>query len=526
MPASPQVHISLPERYRVTGHVASGGMAGVWAAHDTLLDRPVAVKVLAEHLGADGAARERFQREARAAAGLSSHPHVVTIYDVGEHQGRSFIVMELYEGGTVADVIRAEGRVAPERCLPWLRAAADAIDAAHERGIVHRDIKPANLLLDDHERLAVADFGIARLAYDDQVTATGQVLGTAAYISPEQAEGRPATAASDRYALACVAFELLTGRRPFTGEHFAAQARAHIEEAPPCASELADALPRAIDPVLCRGLDKDPDQRWPSAVALVDALEKALGTRTPRPEPPKTAATVPLAGGLAAADGDTAPHELPSRALHAVDGGRAAPPSRRVAATPPTAPPSRRRSMAPVWAALGLLLLAAVAVIAALGPGGGGGGETVQDRPARESTPRPDSERKAPKEGKKADEQPEQAAAPAGQAETPAEPTPAAEPEGGDPAALNAEGYGLFQQGDYAGAVPYFQKAVDACGATGPLDPCGYAMFNLGASLNRSGNPQAAIPILEQRLSGWDNQQGVVKKELRAARAAAGQSED
>ena len=186
--------ITLPDRYRVVRHIANGGMASVWEAHDELLDRPVAVKVLASHLSEDDRARRRFAREARAAAGLSSHPHVVTIYDVVEHDGKSFIVMELLRGGTVADRLRAGEDIPHRVALRWLEEAGSALDAAHEAGIVHRDVKPANMLLDEKGRLALADFGIARLGLEDQITQTGQVLGTAAYISPEQAMGEPSTA--------------------------------------------------------------------------------------------------------------------------------------------------------------------------------------------------------------------------------------------------------------------------------------------------------------------------------------------
>ena len=240
--------ISLPDRYRVVRHIANGGMASVWEAHDELLDRRVAVKVLASHLGEDDRARRRFAREARAVAGLSSHPNVVTIYDVAEHEGNSFIVMELVGGGTLADRLRAGEQLPHRVALRWLEEAGSALDAAHEAGIVHRDVKPANMLLDEKGRLALADFGIARLALEDQITQTGQVLGTAAYISPEQAMGEPSTAASDRYALAVVAFELLTGSKPFTAENFAAQARAHVEEEPPRASALDVDVPAGRRP--------------------------------------------------------------------------------------------------------------------------------------------------------------------------------------------------------------------------------------------------------------------------------------
>src|SRR4051794_17788087 len=257
-------------------------MAGVWEAHDELLDRSVAVKLLATHLSEDDRSRQRFQREARAAAGLSNHPHVVTIFDVGEHEGRTFMVMELLTGGTLADRLRSGERIDHRTALRWLREAASALDAAHEAGVVHRDVKPANMLLDEHGRLAIADFGIARLALEDQLTATGQVLGTAAYISPEQAVGDPATAASDRYALAVVAYELLTHERPFRAENFAAQARAHVEDDPAPASSRDPGLPGAVDAVLARGLAKEPQDRYGSAGELVSALERAL---EPSPEP-------------------------------------------------------------------------------------------------------------------------------------------------------------------------------------------------------------------------------------------------
>ena len=227
------VRIDLPERYRGVRHVANGGMASVWAAEDAVLGRLVAVKVLASHIAADPSARTRFEREARTAAKVSAHPNVVTIYDVGEHDGIPFIVMDLYEGGSVADRLKGSGSVPRAQALDWLRDAAAALDYAHDEGIVHRDVKPANLLLDPRGRLGVADFGIARLVDDSSLTQAGQVLGTAAYLSPEQALGRAATAASDRYALAIVAFELLCGERPFGGEHVAAQARQHVEAEPP-----------------------------------------------------------------------------------------------------------------------------------------------------------------------------------------------------------------------------------------------------------------------------------------------------
>src|SRR2546423_4053790 len=290
MPAT-EHRVRLPDRYRVTRRIAAGGMATVYACEDQTLGRLVAVKILAPHFAVDADAAARFQREARAAARVSDHPHVVTIYDIGEHDGTAFIVMEYLPGGTVADRLRSADPIPYAAAVRWLDEAASALDHAHRAGIVHRDVKPANLLLDANGRLAVGDFGIARMASEANVTSTGIVLGTAAYLSPEQALGLPATAASDRYSLAVVAYELLTGRRPFDGEHPAAQARAHAETPPPRPSEVAADLPTAVDRVLWRGLEKEPEHRWPTACAMVEALEDAMGDRAE----PLTLPTSPLA---------------------------------------------------------------------------------------------------------------------------------------------------------------------------------------------------------------------------------------
>ncbi|MGB0094407.1 MAG: serine/threonine-protein kinase, partial [Solirubrobacteraceae bacterium] len=188
MSATPLERTGLPERYEVRGHIANGGMASVWCAYDATLGREVAIKVLARQFAGDDVAIRRFKREARTAARLSAHPHVVMIYDVAEAAGRPYIVMEYLPGETVADAIRA-GAVRRDQALRWLAEAASALDYAHGRGVVHCDIKPGNLLLSLDWRLHVADFGIARLATEDTFTGTGQLLGTAAYLSPEQALG-------------------------------------------------------------------------------------------------------------------------------------------------------------------------------------------------------------------------------------------------------------------------------------------------------------------------------------------------
>jgi serine/threonine-protein kinase len=271
MAASSTAHVSLPARYRPLRHLANGGMGAVWAAEDTILARTVAIKLLAPQFAGESRAVRRFQREARAAATLSAHPHVVTIYDVGEHDGQPFIVMEHMAGGSLADELR-RGRPPRERVVRWLAEAGSALDAAHARGIVHRDVKPGNLLLDERGRLAVADFGIARVAQEAELTQTGEVLGSAAYMAPEQVTGGGASPASDRYALAVVAYELLTGARPFAAAGAPALAHAHATQPPPPAREHAPDLPAAAERALARGLSKEPRDRWPSAGAFAAAL--------------------------------------------------------------------------------------------------------------------------------------------------------------------------------------------------------------------------------------------------------------
>ena len=271
---------ALPSRYSSVAHLASGGMGDVYRAIDGLLSRTVAVKVLAERHARNADVRARFTREARAAARLSAHPNVVTVFDVGEHGGQPFIVMEYLDGGSVHDRARAEP-VAPGRAVEWLRQAAAGLDAAHAQGIVHRDVKPANLLLDDEDRVHVTDFGIASAAGFDTLTLPGTVLGTAGYLSPEQARGETATAASDRYALGVVAYELLTGQRPYAAETPVTEAFAHLNAPIPSAAQAAPELPRGVDAVFERALAKEPSARPASAGELVTELEDVLRDAEP-----------------------------------------------------------------------------------------------------------------------------------------------------------------------------------------------------------------------------------------------------
>jgi tRNA A-37 threonylcarbamoyl transferase component Bud32 len=529
MPPVTPARISLPDRYRVVRHLANGGMASVWEAHDELLDRDVAVKLLASHLGEDERARKRFQREARAAAGLSSHPNVVTIYDVGEHKNRVFMVMEIMRGGTLGDRLKGDREIGHPIALRWLHEAAAALDTAHEAGVVHRDIKPGNLLLDERDRLAVADFGIARLAWEDQLTATGQVLGTAAYLSPEQAMGEAATPASDRYAFAVVAYELLTGTRPFEAEHFAAQARAHVEDPPPPASERNPELSRAVDAVLERGLAKDPADRWDSSEEFVDALERTLAQPAKEPTKPTRRVTRRAAAPPPARrdetwgdDGDGRGKDTPTR-----DGaaGRGTPAGRATAAPAP-----RRRSGAPLLVGLGLIALLAVIGAVALASRGGGDDPAPRAKATPEATETatatasPEKTREptptaSPDPTDTPTPDPTDTPTPEPTPEAP-KPEPPADTPKGSPSALQAKGHQALLGGDVQGALTNLKAAVDACGGSSQVDPCAYAMYDYASALLAAGRPDEAIPVLEARLQRFDNQNGTVRALLKKAQKA------
>jgi serine/threonine protein kinase len=269
----------LAERYRLVRRLASGGMGHVWVARDERLGREVAVKLQAVGSGEDAASVERFRREALATAALH-HPNVVAIYDSGTDDGTAFIVMELLPGPTVADRVAEEGRL-PEGLAREIAAqVASGLAAAHAAGIVHRDIKPSNLVFDDHGAVKIVDFGIARLsqAAGAGLTATNTVIGSAAYLSPEQLEGRPADERSDLYALGCVLTTMLTGAPPFQGENPLAIAHQHLNRDP---ANVLDARPD-VDPALARLVDalleKDAARRPASAELVRESLRAPRGT--------------------------------------------------------------------------------------------------------------------------------------------------------------------------------------------------------------------------------------------------------
>jgi serine/threonine-protein kinase len=275
-------------RYRVERTIGGGGMAVVLLAHDGELDRPVAIKLLADHLARDSSFRKRFLREARLSAALS-HPNVVQVFDAGEDGGRPYIVMEHVEGDTLAGVLARRGRMPPDEAVALAAQACAGLQHAHDAGLVHRDVKPQNLLLRQDGTLKLVDFGIARAAEETRLTQVGTILGTAAYLSPEQAAGEEVTASADVYSLGAVLYELLTGRTPYTFETLAELAHRQSTEPIDPIAELAPEVPRALEDVVMRCLARNPSYRPSSAAELAQELRAAL------PGDRATAATEPLA---------------------------------------------------------------------------------------------------------------------------------------------------------------------------------------------------------------------------------------
>jgi tRNA A-37 threonylcarbamoyl transferase component Bud32/SAM-dependent methyltransferase len=255
-------------RYRLDSLIASGGMGDVWRAEDTTLARTVAVKIMRPDTSAEPVFAQRFHEEALLTAGLSHH-NIATLFDYGVHENVAFIVMELVEGQSLAKEIRDHGAFDPARVRSIVGQMALALNAAHEAGVVHRDIKPANVLITEDGVVKLTDFGIARAANASGLTKTGEVLGTPHYLSPEQALGRTATAASDLYALGVVAHELLTGRRPFDRDTPVATALAHITEPMPT---LPVTVPVDAVDIISRCLAKEPDARPSSAREVATAF--------------------------------------------------------------------------------------------------------------------------------------------------------------------------------------------------------------------------------------------------------------
>jgi beta-lactam-binding protein with PASTA domain/predicted Ser/Thr protein kinase len=267
--------VTLGGRYRVERELGRGGMAKVFLGTDTVLGRTVAVKVLAPQFADDDGFVQRFRREAQAAASIG-HPHIVSVFDTGSDDGVHYIVMEYVEGRTLAEFLAGGGRILPDRAIDIAMDVCQALEAAHARGVIHRDIKPGNIMLNPRGEVKVTDFGIARVTTTaDTVAQTAAILGTASYLSPEQAQGQPVDARSDLYSLGCVVYEMVTGRPPFLGDSPVAVASKQVLEQPVPPSKLNSDVTPDLDAVILRALAKNPANRYQSAEEMRADLERA-----------------------------------------------------------------------------------------------------------------------------------------------------------------------------------------------------------------------------------------------------------
>ena len=534
----------LGGRYRVERVLGSGGMATVFLCKDERLGRSVAVKRLHAHSPEETA--QRFVREAKLGASLN-HPNLVSVFDTITDDESVLIVMEHVDGLNLADALR-QGPLGTERALSVVRDVAAALDHAHGQGVVHRDIKPANVLLRKDGMTKLVDLGIATAADQTKITRSGVVLGTAAYMAPEQIEGGAMTPHTDIYSLSVVAYEALSGKRARSGRTPMEIAHQVATEGPPDLQEVWSQAPPEAAAVLCRGMAHDADKRPSSAGELADELTTALsGVEDTRPTRRSTrtgaaaaASGAAVAGGAAAgaaasdgaaespaADGGGAPDATPTPTPQ-----RERPPSRREqparsersggkpqrssrqrdgaparGGQPPRAPAragSSGRGATPYGRQAGesksrtglaagaaaLLVVAAAVLAVALISSGGGDGQTAQKKQPTKTTQH--------KQAKTSEQ-------PAAQTEQqPAQSTPAPVSGGTSPAGgarLDAQGFRLIQQGQYAQAVPIEQKAVNSFPDSDRSANYAFALYNLGTALNRSGKPKEAIPYLEKRLS-------------------------
>jgi serine/threonine-protein kinase len=341
-------------RYRLERRLGVGGMATVQLAFDTRLERHVAVKLLAEHLAEDANFVSRFRREALAAARLV-HPNIVQVFDFGldDSTHRNFIVMEYVSGQSCAEILREQGTLPPNEAVDILTQACRGLDYAHRNGVVHRDVKPGNLMRSDESMVKLADFGIAKAAEDSDITKIGSVLGTAAYLAPEQARGEAAGPSSDLYALGVVAYQLLAGRLPYDAGSLTDLARLQESGPPPRLDELEPAVPAALAGAVARALHRDPEHRYADAAEMETALRDGLRGRGPAETDAtwalgddETAATRMLTGsgtGATSALPRTSSQTPPRRRLEPLD-EPPPPPTRRAQPRRPSAPPPKRRN--------------------------------------------------------------------------------------------------------------------------------------------------------------------------------------
>lgn len=328
--------------YRLTDLLGRGGMGDVWRAHDTRTDRVVAVKLLPKKLADDAIFKQRFRREAHAAAQLNE-PHVVPIHGYGEIDGQLYVDMRLIEGRDLHDLL-TEGPLKPARAVMIVEQVAKALQAAHNVGLVHRDVKPSNILVADYDFAYLIDFGIARGAGEATLTSIGTWVGTPYYMAPERFRDGPVDTRADTYALACVLHECLTGTTPFPGKTMESQMTAHLTMPPPRPSVVRRGVPAAFDAVIAKGMAKDPDRRHQSALELAAAARSATSTPIPTlpPPPPSEEPTVTGATLYAGDDGPTVRLGEPAK---------------------PPPPPRNRRRLAMIGAAPAVVVLALVAAV-------------------------------------------------------------------------------------------------------------------------------------------------------------------
>jgi eukaryotic-like serine/threonine-protein kinase len=344
-------HVMIGElfdgRYRLERRIGSGGMADVYLARDESLGRQVAIKILSDRYAQDDGFVERFRREASSAADLN-HPNIVTVYDRGEAEGTYYIAMEYLDGPTLKDEIVRRAPLPEPEVIAWAAQGLDALDFAHRRGVIHRDVKPHNMVLTEDGRLKVTDFGIARAANSQQMTEVGSIVGTAQYLSPEQARGQVVGPQSDLYSMGIVLYEMLTGELPFTGDGAVDIAMKQVNDAPPSLRRKNRLVSPAMEQIVMRALAKDPALRYPSARAMADELRR-VGR-----------------GGAVAADTAQATrvisaYEAAGAGAAATNVMGAAPPTRVQPAAAPPAPPPPKRSLLP-WILVFLLLAASAAI--------------------------------------------------------------------------------------------------------------------------------------------------------------------
>jgi serine/threonine-protein kinase len=370
------------DRYRLERRLGVGGMATVQLAFDTRLERYVAVKLLAEHLAEDSNFVSRFRREALAVARLV-HPNIVQVFDFGfeASSGRNFIVMEYVDGQSCAEILRDRGPLTPRDAVDILAQACRGLDYAHRNGVVHRDVKPGNLLRNTDGVVKLADFGIAKAAEQSDITKVGSVLGTAAYLSPEQTRGEPAEPGSDLYALGVVAYQLLAARLPYEAASLTDLARLQEAGPPPALDEINRDVPPALAEVVARSLARDRAYRFADAAEMEDALRDGL--RGISHGGPDTDATHMLSDTEATrmiTGTNIAPPPPPTRSTRrlqpiAEEPRRTPPPSRR------TAPPPRKKSNAGRWLTLVFVLIVVVAGIFAYQALNNAGEKSVQTKP-------------------------------------------------------------------------------------------------------------------------------------------------